>query len=342
MIMDQEATQKVKASIRGLSNQCEQAWDQSRKVELPQEYKTAENIVVCGMGGSGLPAHFITSVFALSVPITLVNGYDLPYWARGKTLVSLSSYSGDTEETLSCAREAKEHECMVIGITSGGRLGKWLDENGYPMYLFDPIHNPANKPRLGLGYGIFGQLGILDKLGFIQPVGEGLLRVIPQEIARMQELESEVEQKAKEVAQQLIGKEIMVFAADHLSGNAHICANQLNESAKTFAVWFALPEANHHLLEGLKHAPKNLVAILLLSSSYSPRVQRRFELTGEVIKKNNIEVIEYKPQQRNLLGEALEVLMLTSFFSLELAMLNKENPIKIPWVDWFKEQLEKS
>lgn len=336
----EQAIQKVRSSIISLPDQCEQAWDQSRKVELPSQYKTAENIVVCGMGGSGLPVHFITSVFASRVPTTLVNGYDLPYWVRGKTLVLLSSYSGDTQETLSCAREAKEHECMVVGITSGGRLGKWLDENGYPMYLFDPIHNPANKPRLGLGYGIFGQLGILDKLEFIQPVGEGLLKVIPQEIARMRSNDSSIRQKAYEIAKKMKNQAILIFSADHLSGNAHIFANQLNETAKTFAAWFTLPEANHHLLEGLKHKSGELVAFFLLSSFFDQGLQKRFQLTMEVIKKNHIAFVEYKPRSDNLFGEALETLQFTSYLSLELAILHHEDPLQIPWVDWFKKQLE--
>ncbi|MEK7182609.1 MAG: SIS domain-containing protein, partial [Patescibacteria group bacterium] len=70
-------------------------------------------------------------------------------------------------------------------------------------------------------------------------------------------------------------------------------------------------------------------------------MQKRFELTAQVVKENKFETYEYRPKQGNLLGEALEVLLTTSIISLELGITYKENPLEIPWVDWFKKQLAK-
>ncbi len=339
--MNNEAVEKVRASIEQLPEQYEQAWKESTEVKFPSEYKDVEKVIVCGMGGSGLPTHFITSVFAAKVPIILINGYDIPYWADKKTLVLLSSYSGETEETLSCGELAKKNNCRITGIASGGKLARWLRENNYPSYIFNPIYNPSGKPRLGIGYGIFGQLGLLGTLGLIQPIGGTLGNVVPREIKRMGSSFSLINKQARKLVPKLKGEGVMIFAADHLVGNAHIFANQLNETAKTFATWFSLPEANHHLLEGLKYPRENLVSIFLVSSSYSKMMQKRFELTAQVVKENKFETYEYRPKQGNLLGEALEVLLTTSIISLELGITYKENPLEIPWVDWFKKQLAK-
>ncbi|PIS41939.1 MAG: hypothetical protein COT25_00330, partial [Candidatus Kerfeldbacteria bacterium CG08_land_8_20_14_0_20_42_7] len=126
----------VFASVLAVSDQAAQAWKESRKVVLPTVYRKASHIVICGMGGSLLGAHLLTRLYEdrLRVPLTLVNGYNLPKSVDGKTLVVLSSYSGTTEEILACARAAQKVTRMRIGITLGGKLLQGLRRANKPVY----------------------------------------------------------------------------------------------------------------------------------------------------------------------------------------------------------------
>lgn len=76
-----------------------------------------------------------------------------------------------------------------------------------------------------------------------------------------------------------------------MSGPIHVVNNQLNENAKNISFDFQIPELNHHLMEGLKHPESNSKDILFVfafSKHYSDRVQKRFELTKQVVEKNGI------------------------------------------------------
>lgn len=334
--MDKAKT--VLESIVRLPDQCEQAWKEVRQLALPCDYSKIQRIVVCGMGGSALPTHVILSLTRLlRLSLVLVNDYHLPVWARGDdTLVVLSSYSGSTEEVLSCAREAKKRKCKIIGVTSGGKLAAFLMKNSYPGYIFDPYNNPSKQPRLGIGYGLMGQIGILAKIRAADLADNR----VQSAISRLRANAKRIHSSAKKLAKRVGGRAVIVFGSRHLQGNAHIFANQMNETAKTFAFWFAIPEANHHLLEGLKRPKIPATFVFLESGKYSPRIRKRFQITKDIVRQNKYKIEQYTPDAGGSeLYEALDVLMLSSFLTFELALSYNEDPTAIPWVDYFKEQL---
>lgn len=330
----------VQQSIELLPEQCLQAWNEAQKVVFDQNYQDIKNVVICGMGGSGLPTHFINSVFATRVPVHLVNGYDLPYWAHEQTLVVLSSYSGDTEETLSCLEQAQRHHCLIAGITSGGKLAEWFKDNRYPAFIFNPINNPSKKPRLGLGYMIFGELSLLYSLKLIVNVGPSMREDVLSSITHTKQQMKVLQKQGEKIAEKFKNKLIVVFGADHLAGNAHIAANQINESGKSLVMWYVIPEANHHLFEGLKHPGVPLGGLFLESTMYLESIKKRFKLTRELFEKSGAVSEKYQLKGDTILAEALETLIFTSWLSFYLAQVYKEDPLSIPTVDWFKKQLE--
>ncbi|MAG59796.1 hypothetical protein CMO96_03350 [Candidatus Woesebacteria bacterium] len=332
----------VLKSVEKLPDQCLQAWEETQKIEFDARYKEIWNVAVCGMGASGLPAHIINSAFPANVPVVSVNAYDLPSWAHEHTLAYLSSYSGNTEEILSCAEQAKKSNCMVTGSSEGGKLAEFFKSNNYSAYVYDPKHNPAKQPRMGLGYGVFGQLGILAKLGVVSAVEGPLGDQVKRGVGRTTESKGKIQQAAKKLAETIKDRALLIFAADHLIGNAHAFANQANETSKTAAFWFSIPEANHHLLEGLKHPKIPLTAIFLESNNYFDPVKKRIELTKKIVEKNGHETQSYRVQQGTLLEEMLDALMFSSFTTVYLADHYREDPLAIPWVDSFKKELEKT
>lgn len=324
-------------SAKALPQQCLQAWEESRQIEFPESYTGVENLVICGMGASGLPGHILTSAFPTKIPVVLINDYHLPAWAGPKTLVFLSSYSGNTQETISCFQEAKEHGCPITGATTGGKLEEFL--KGVPFYKYEPKHNPSGQPRFGLGYGFFGLLGILAELGVLAE-GNTLDIEVKRAVEALAGLEGQIESSAQELVHSAQGNIILVFGAEHLVGNTHTFANQLNETAKNLAFWHALPEANHHLLEGLKNPKVPLLAVFLDSSIYSAPAKKRLEITQDVVEKNGHKTFVYKPNATSKLGEVMETLYLSGYSTVLLSQLSGENPLELPWVDCFKKKLQ--
>jgi len=341
-------TSNVAGSIEQLGKQCQHAWEESKNLQIPADYSEVDKVVVCGMGGSALPARIVEYLFAdqLKVPVLVNNTYELPAYADKKSLVVLSSYSGTTEEVLACAQEAHKRGAKIVVIATGGSLVKMAQESGWPCLSIEPKYNPSNQPRMALGYAVISLLAILAKLGHLKALDEDISDVA-EEIEKLNQkwgIEAPSESNfAKELAGQLLDKMPIVLGAEFLRGNIHAFANQLNENAKTFAVSFALPEANHHLMEGLVHpeATKELVFVLFKSNLYSERIQKRFEVTRDVILQNKIKVVEVSLSGKDQLLQSFEVLTLGGWVSFYLAILNGINPAPIPWVDYFKKELSK-
>jgi glucose/mannose-6-phosphate isomerase len=136
----------------------------------------------------------------------------------------------------------------------------------------------------------------------------------------------------------------VVVVAEHLEGAAHVCANQLNENAKTYSEYRVIPELNHHLMEGLQFPKTNddtLLFMLVESELYQASNQKRFKLTSEVLVKNTINQQHIALSSPTKLGQAFELMVFGAYVNFYLAMLNNLDPSPIPWVDWFKQELKK-
>ncbi len=330
----------VLGSVEMFLDQCEQIWEETKSIQFPDEFKNCQNIVLCGMGGSAYGGYVVPALFKdqLKIPLLSNNDYNLPAFVSKNSLVILSSYSGTTEEVFSCRDEALAKNFKVTGITSGGNLKEFLKENNIPSLVFDPKFNPSGQPRLGMGYMVLGVMGILNKMEMISISDDQ----ISQAISEVRNSQEEIKKRAQELAKKIHGTIPVIFAAEFLSGNAHIISNQFNETSKSFSSFSLLSELNHHLMEGLKNPPDKKLFILFISSDlYSDKLKKRVELTKDVVSKNGISWDEYKPAGSSKLSQVLNALSFGGYLTYYLAMLYGQDPSLIPWVEYFKEQLEK-
>ncbi|MCL5438957.1 MAG: hypothetical protein M1268_03135 [Patescibacteria group bacterium] len=320
-------------------DQCKQMFDSYFNTEFfSDEYKSVKNIVICGMGGSAYGGHIALSLFEneIKIPLVINSNYHLPGFVNKDTLVILTSYSGSTEEVLSCAEEALKKGAKISGFSSGGKLGEFLKDK-HPGFTFNPKFNPSGQPRLGTGYIAMGTFALLKSWGAIEIKNSDVESAI-EDVKRSQE---KIKGDAIEIAKQIQGKIPIIFASEHLVGNAHVTRNQFNETSKSFSAFEDIPELNHHLMEGLKNPiDKKLIVLFIDSQIYSSRIKKRFALTKDVIKKNNVEVIEYSPCGKTKLSQVLNTLSFGGYLTLYLALLYGQDPSLIPWVDYFKEQLK--
>ncbi len=342
---DIEAIKKIDpqgtlASTELLAEQCEKAWNDVTALTIDRDmFRSVKHIVFCGMGASIYGALVARSLFSqeLAYPSEIVSDYHLPAYVNDTTLVVLTSYSGTTEEVLSCAHEAKTKGAKMLIITKGGPLAEFAEKNHIPSYVFDAKLNPAGVPRLGNGYTILGLLGLLSKTGLIT-IGE---QEIADAIIRLKEKFSEIQTRAEKDYAVFADKIPVIIAAEHMSGNAHILRNQFHETSKAFACYFLIPDLNHHLMEGLQF-PKNapLQFLLFDSPNYEEKIRTRLKLTADVIDKNNHSLHAILLNGQTAYDDFLEAMVYGSFLTLYLGLHYDQNPAVNPWVDYFKEQLK--
>ncbi|MFA6255224.1 MAG: SIS domain-containing protein [Patescibacteria group bacterium] len=339
----------VLGSIEMLGEQLNSAWQEFKAVKIPKNYRQINKILINGMGGSALGSHVLRALFfdQLKLPVSIINSYSLPASLDKKTLYIISSYSGNTEEPISTFLEAKKRGAKLFGIASGGKLAGLIKQGKIPGYVFDPIFNPSSQPRLGLGYSLGAQLALVKKLGLIKlsdaEVSQGL-KTISQFNNNFGFAKTEAKNPAKSLALKAFGKSLAIVASEFLAGNAHVFANQTNETAKAFSSYYLIPELNHHLLEGLKYPKTNqqsLLFIFLESKLYQPKNQIRYQITKKVVTQNKVKQVSYQLSAKTKFEQVLEALLLSSYVTFYLAILNNTNPTLIPWVDYFKDQLKK-
>lgn len=320
---------KAAANMRGLSF---------------QNGRDARNIVVAGLGGSAIGGDVARSVLGgiLPVPLIVNRDYRLPGFVDSKSAVIACSYSGNTEETLSAYQEARRVDAALICVTSGGRLAETAAADGCPV-----ITIPGGlPPRAAFGYCTLAILAAIQGLGFVSDLGpsiEETCRLMASLVKRYSPDVPEVENAAKRIASSLHRKVIAIYGSNRLLDSAAArWRGQIEENAKNLASHHVLPEMNHNELVGWLKPERGLRGfgvVFLRDKGDHPQVQRRFELTREVIEPRAGAVNEVWSEGDSLLARVFSVIYLGDFVSLYLAYLNKVDPTPVEVIDTFKKKL---
>lgn len=335
-------------AILALPEQIKATVEEIELLKLPADYKKISNILVVGMGGSGLGAIVAHGLLSekMSVPLSLVNDYHLPGYVDESTLVVFSSYSGNTIEVLTAAAEVKKTKAKVLVIASGGKLKDWAVKNGYPLYGMSKLINPGNQPRMALGHSLMSLLSVINQLGFASISESEILESVEKLrslVERWGRKKLTAVNPAKQLAQRLKGMGVVMISGRHLKGAAYVFKNELNENAKTFATRFEIPELGHHLLEGLGFPLEikgGLTFLLFDSDLYEESIRKRLSITEEVVGKQGHDVVKLVPEGKSALCQVWEVILFGEFVSYYLAILNGVDPTPVPWVDYLKKRLD--
>ncbi len=335
-------------SLTKFGRQMESGWHTAEFVNLDFDTEKIRNIIYVGMGGSNLAAEVIKSFgpFILSLPFEVCANYRLPSYADKNSLVILSSYSGNTEEVLSCAQDASMRDCKAVCITTGGKLKDLAENKGLSLIELDGKFNPSHSPRAGLFLSLGASIALLLRLN---PVAKKyfIQKDITQTIERVQDLVNIQKETASNPAKSLAAKHkglgIIFLSANHLAGVGKVLGNYLNESSKTYASVFNFPDLNHHFLDGLIY-PTNLkddINFIILNSGQFPEViQKRIQITREIIIKQKYHLTVLKPETTDPVLQVFESLAFLIMFSYYLSIVNKVDPSVNPWVDYLKKELK--
>lgn len=338
--------EQMAASIRRLGEQMLEGWQSAASVFLPPLYLRIENIAICGMGGSHLGPDILRSTLgdALILPMTIVADYRLPLWVGEKTLVVCSSYSGGTEEVKAAMHEALMRGAKAVAMTSGGLLATAAKRSHVPLYLYQTDANPSGQPRLGIGYSIGVLMRCLVTLGLLKANDDTMTALAHHAdlaVRRYGPTVAAGKNPAKVLALKMSEMIPLLIGAEWAAGNLHTWTNQIHENAKTFADWDMLPDANHHLLEGLRHKKINhlMYAVMVRDGAYHPRTKRRFFITEHLLAKAGIDHTVVQPHGETTLEKAIDLLVFGSYASWYMSLARRVAAGPIPTVNELKSRM---
>jgi glucose/mannose-6-phosphate isomerase len=333
--------------IRGMAGAAD-AFDAAQAaaeaVELPFPAEAVTDVAVCGMGGSAIAGDLVLGAYRdrLVRPMSIVRDYYLPGWIDEGTLVVLSSYSGDTEETLTCASQALERNALCVAVTSGGKLGRFYAGEGIPVIPLPP----GLQPRAALMYLLVPVAVLLDRIGAVPPLGSDLQEARETVAASVAALRPEVPESdnpAKQLARALQGGVPLLWGAELTAPVAYRWRCQIAENAKLPAWSSALPELDHNDIVGLSGSPAplaDLTRLVLLRDARNHRqVQRRFDLTREIVEPHTASVLSITAEGQGPLARMLDLVMLGDYASLYLALLRAVDPGPVEPIERLKQRL---
>lgn len=301
------------------------------------------NIVLAGMGGSAWPAVYLQVWGEPSVPFEIVRDYTLPAYVGKDTLFISSSYSGNTEETLSALSEAEERGAQIAVMTAGGKLEERAKAAGHVLYII-----PGGiQPRMSSFFFLAAMAQLFEPLGLIpkgktaelKKTGEWLKGQVggwgPETPA--------AKNAAKGLALELMGKSVVVYSGAKMFPAANKFKICLNENAKNVAWVNQYPEFNHNEFIGWSSHPvdKPYAVVEIRSGLEHERVQKRFIVSERLLSGKRPSPQVVKPEG----GTHLEQLLWTSnfcdFVSVYVAILNGLNPTPVDLVEKLKVELAK-
>ncbi|MCL1966145.1 MAG: bifunctional phosphoglucose/phosphomannose isomerase [Candidatus Bathyarchaeota archaeon] len=309
-------------------------------------YSKPSNIIVTGMGGSAIGGELLKDWAKdnVNVPVEVNREYHLPAYAGEETLVLVTSYTGDTEETLSALRDAIKKRCMIYCITSGGTLMEIAKRLDIP-YLQVPSGMP---PRVALPYMLIPLLVFLEKMGLTSRVSDELDEALPfiRDIELQNAIEVPVKDSlAKTLAVNIEGHIPMIYGFGVFSSVARRLKQQINENAKMMSKWDNLPELNHNEIVGYEKSEnmKDVFAAIFIRDKDEPvEIRSRIEITKELIEKSVTGIYEIWSQGRCNLAKMLSVVAVADFLSNYLAVLHGADPTPVQTIDKLKSSLKKN
>jgi glucose/mannose-6-phosphate isomerase len=323
--------------------QCERALAIAQGVSLSARGKIS-NVVLTGLGGSAAGGDFVRCLFEAygTVPFSVNRDYHVGNFVGPETLVIASSYSGNTEETLSAYAEAKARGAQIIVVTSGGKLAENAVADGFPV-----IQIPAGQPpRTAMGYMFVPVAAACVPLGLLPAVDFPALFAHLRNCATKWGMEVSASQNpAKQLAQSLHGRVPILYGlGSYPLAAANRWKGQINENAKVMCFIHGFPELNHNEILGWVMADTQGVdgwsLVIMSDATESAKMQARARVTSELIS-HQTAIHTFEAPGSNLIERMMAMVYFGDFLSLYMAALNLVDPENIDWINVLKSELGK-
>jgi len=326
--MDKSNLRKV---ILDYPNQLHLGQKFAENISLPDN--NYSNLIVCGMGGSAIPGDLLVTYLENNkkpeFPIYINHDYSLPENATQNSLIFISSYSGNTEETISCLEEAIKNKFSVISFCSGGKIEKISRENNIPVVKYS-IAFENFQPRYAATYAFAAMYQVLTNMKLCDRI---------EKFPTINSLE--IENLGKNLAKKIKGQVPVIYASNKLKILAKNWKIKINENTKSPAFWNYFPELNHNEMAGFSNPSDKFCIIFLKNKTDQAKIKKRMEITQKLYSEKGNSCFEAEIIGESYLEKMLYGLNLGDWTSYYLALEYGQDPTPIDIVEDFKAMMEK-
>lgn len=319
--------------------QIEFAWN--NKINLSDlKVKKFNKILVSGLGGSAISADLMQNYLGheINIPFMVNRNYILPSFVDENTLIVISSYSGNTEETISVFEKALELKLNIVCISTGGKIGKLAEENKIPVVKI----LAGYQPRYALGLSFFSLLLVFEELDIINKQEKFVNEIVKLWREKGSEYSKE-NNEAYKLAEKTVGKIPIIYSgADLTSSVGYRMKCQFNENSKLHAFHNVLPEMNHNEIVGWETYSNELlngIIFNIIDNSYHPQVIKRFEISSGLAAGKNIETVRLKSSHKEFKVRLMDLIYLSDWITYYTAILRGFDPSEIDFINSLKENL---
>ncbi len=314
-------------------NQLELGKEFVEKVDLGELPKNYSNLIICGMGGSGHPGELLNSFLnskevRFSLPLYVQRTYNLPKAATKDSLIFISSYSGNTEETIDCFHEALELGATIVSFASGGKVEKISLENNVPLVKY-VMNFEGFQPRYATTYALVAMNEVLTKLGLSDTV-----KNLPTINSR------ELEISGEEIAKKIKGRTPIIYASDRFKIGAKMLKIKINENSKTPAFWNYFPELSHNEMVGFTNPQGKFFVLMFEDENDHPHIKKRMMITKRLYEEKGLEAEIIQIEGTSYLEKLVNIFILGDWISYYLAYEYDQDPTPVDMVEDLKKMLE--
>jgi len=327
----------MKYLIASFAEQLKEAMEIGEASQITNHKSQITTVLISGLGGSGIGGTIVSQLVEneCKIPVLTNKTYFIPAFVNQNTLVIICSYSGNTEETVNCLKEAIKKNAKIVCITSGGKIGEMAKKNN-----LDCIVIPGGMPpRACLGYPFSGLFYVLNKLEIINSdFKEKLIAAI----ALIEVEEKKIIPKAIKVAGELLDKIPVIYSDASVEGVAIRFRQQLNENSKILCWHHALPEMNHNELVGWKDKNEKLAVVVLRNKSDYQRNKERIIFTEKTVNEFTSNIIEIHSKGESNIENAIYLIHFCDWISFFLAQLRGVDAREVNIINKLKAELAKN
>ncbi len=326
----------MKTLVANFSKQLSVAILIGKNAKLTESNNPISNILICGLGGSGIGGSILNELVIknANTPITISKGYFIPAYVNDQSLVIISSYSGNTEETLNCLELAIAKNAKIVCVTSGGKVLE-ISKSKKIDHIIVPGGMP---PRSCLGYSLTQLFFIL---AFFKIIDSYFINDLEAAIKLIEKEEKNIISDANIIAKKLVDKTPVIYATTYYEGIAIRFRQQLNENAKVLCWHHIIPEMNHNELVGWTKKDDNLAVIIFIDKDEYFRNVARVDINKEVIKKYTSHITEIYSKGNSEIEKAIYFIHLGDWISVILGELRGVDLMEVNVINFLKSALSK-
>lgn len=326
----------MKQLVQNFPSQLQEAMIIGQNYRFLTAKRSFANVVLTGLGGSGIGGTIAQNYLydKLKVPFYVNKDYHLPAFVGKDSLVIVSSYSGNTEETLNALKLASKAKATIICITSGGKISEIAKKKKLDCILL-PSGMP---PRACLGYSMLQVLYTLQHFDLIDVPFE---KEIKASIKLLKNEQRSIQAKARALAKKMVGKIPIIYSSADYEGVAIRFRQQINENGKMLCWHHAIPEMNHNELVGWRDKDDNKIVIILRNDSDYERIQLRMDINKNIIKQYTKNIVEVISTGKTYWEKAFYLIHLTDWVSVYLAEYREHDAVEVKVIDYLKGELAK-